>query len=334
MAIKIDPSWDSEPGRHWRAFVDFCRYETWAGGPDPHMAVIGHMIKNEPLAERVWRMGCYLSVFNVPTAEVIWRRWSQTDALNDRAGLENWLREHWAGIKLRRERRPVKAPHKLAECLSAYAAWMGIGWPAAQRAKTYDELFEAVGRVRYAGRYATIKLCEGLRRYCDVGPAQDDLRPRGGKHPRLGLSYLYPQHRPILLGGDAKPNLRFANELAIEVRARLIDAGLSLSHWSVEAMLCDYKQAFHSRQYPGRSQDSELAYWDAVNDYWNAGTEMFDARSAIFPREVLGELTGWTGVREELTTVLRDYGYTWSDALYDYNATLASGDFEHPVSRT
>ena len=96
MALIIDTSWDAEPERHWRAFVDFCRHETWAGGPDPHMAVVGRMIEGEPLAERVWRMGCYLSVFNVPTAEVIWRRWSRVDALNDRAGLESWLREHWA----------------------------------------------------------------------------------------------------------------------------------------------------------------------------------------------------------------------------------------------
>ena len=60
---------------------------------------------------------------------------------------------------------------------------------------------------------------------------------------------------------------------------------------------------------------------------------MFEARKKLFPSEVLGELNGWDGIRELLTSVLRNYDYTWSDSVYDYVATLTSGNFEHPVRR-
>ncbi len=332
MGRKYDPS--RTPEFHWPAFADFCRYETLACGPDPHMALVGQLIKDCDLAERVWRVGCYLAVFNAPTAELIWQSWDlKSVTRDDGAALHSWLKEHWKGLHLRRERRPVKAPHKLIEHMLSYARWADDGFSRALVVKDYASLYDVVSEIRYVGRYATIKLSETLRRYCDVGPAIDDMRPRGGKHPRIGLAYLFPQYEAQLLGNDSPANCYLTNSLGVETQSILSEKyGVVLDHFHVEALLCDYKQSFHGRQYPGRSQDSELNHLAKVQAYWGEQfeSEMLKARREIFPHWALGEIQGWDGVRDELTTILRDHGYTWSDSLYSYAATT---DFREPVRK-
>lgn len=331
MARRFAPTESVEFYR--RTFVEFCRYETAAGGPDPHMAVVGYLAKDEPLEERIWRIGCYLSVFNVPTAELLWSNWTREQVLADPAKLESWLRDNWKGLHLRRERRPVKAPHRLAEHLTSFASWAGDRFPVLLQATTYDEVWDLLNEIRYVGRYAAIKLGEAVHRYCEVTPAIGDMRPRGGKHPRIGLAYLYPKHAEQLNGNDSGANLELTNRLGEGVQKTLAEEhGLELDHFHVEALLCDYKQSYHGRQYPGRSQDSELGHYRKVKDYWGDRfvSRMFEARRALFPEWALGELQGWDGVRDELTPVLRDYGYTWSDSVYSYQKTT---DFANPARR-
>lgn len=322
-----------------RLYADFVRYERAAGGPDPHMTLAGALSEGEAPQERAWRLMCYLAAYNVPTGVVLWTEWPWRRVLEETIALEPWIREHWAGLAFRRERRAVRTSTKLAAHLVSCAQFVerGVwfGWSG-----VYDEAWKDALAVYGTGRYIGIKLLEGLRRFAGAPVVLSDLRARGGSSPREALALLYPTHADALLGDDRREHLDRADMCGAWAREELAEQrGLSVTWYELQSTLCEWKQSVIGRsQYPGRAQDSELAHYGRVAGAWNgrlAGPliEILHARARLFPEWALGERNGWDGRRDELGPLLDTYGYTWSDSLYDYQATLQSGDWANPVRR-
>jgi hypothetical protein len=110
------------------------------------------------------------------------------------------------------------------------------------------------------------------------------------------------------------------------------DWGVKLNHYELQVMTCEYHQSIdNGKQFPGRSIDGEARSLRAAEAYW--GTDVTNpgwvVRPTLFAPESLGEVHGWDR-RDELMVVARDYGYTWSDLVYDYPATR---DLAAPVLR-
>jgi len=317
--------------RHWGYFANFCKLEIAAGGPDPHMVVCGHMSRKESWEERIWRGGVYVGVYNAPTAEQIWQQWPWERAKKE--PISDWLVENWKGIATRRERRCVRAPVHMVEYFGGLVGWlnsyMDVSLGVIKRTGNlddgaYEHLWERLGDIKYLGRYVRFKLLEYWRRYAELPLTMPDIRPRGGWSPRETLAMLYPQAEGYLNAAkDAPETLAVVNAIAENARQQLgkrLDQEMDL--YRLEVLLCDYRQAYEDmRQYPGRSQDSELDYLRKIQPYWGNAGNMLEARAEIFPHRVLGELNGWDGVRKELGTCLRDHHYLWSDLLYDYKRT-------------
>lgn len=324
---------------HERFFYEFSKYEIAVGGPDPHMALTGHLVREESPLERAWRIGCYLACYNVPTGIALWTAFPFERARSEPESLEPWIAEHWTGLQFRRERRAVRSSRKLAMHLASYAQWL-VGLAGRDWGGNYEAAWRDADRIYGVGRYIKLKLLEALHRYCDIGVQLGDLRAQGGWSPREALCLLWPQHAAALRGGDGPEAVGVAEMCAAWTRETLAEKyGLEVDHYVLQVLLCDYKQSVVGRrQYPGRSQDSELVYWTAAMNYWqdrdratDEGLErMLTARAELFPHECLGELVGWWTVRAPLTTVLVEHGYTWSDLLYNYAATA---DFADPVRR-
>lgn len=326
--------------RHWKWFKMFCDYDMQSGGPDAHMTLAGYMSQGLSKIERLWHAGVYVCVYNVPSAEVLWTAFPY-DAIMDMSHEEvtSWLIDNWKGITTRRERKCVRIPKNMATFLKDYANWItGLSTsPLLLDDVTDEERYEmfwinSQKSVKFLGRYSCFKLLEFIERFCDVPIKLPDIRPIGGWSPRSMLSILYPEYANELLGNDAPDNLKIVNSVAEAGLDTLHEAGLpDLRMFQYEVFLCDYKQCyFTKRQYPGRSQDSEIAYLRKIESFWDMDFQMLDARSIIFPHWALGELNGWEHVREELGKVLFNYGYMWSDKLYDYKNTI---DLSVPTSK-
>jgi hypothetical protein len=318
---------------HWRQMAEFCKAEMAVGGPDPHMKLIGHMSRECSWEERVWRGGCYVGVYNVPAAEKLWTFWSPDQVHARPAALATWLAEYWAGLPLRRERRSVKSPEKLAYFLQTFALWLaedakrtiGVGVP-------YETAWNSVQTVYALGRYSAIKLLQYFYLFCEYPRPLYDIRAPGGWSPREALTLLFPERTAGLTGDDSFENIVLSEATAITAQGRFAkEFGLALDFFHLQVLLCDYKQSWSGRrQYPGRSNDSELEYHGKVAARFGPSTNMFTSRQALFPKEALGEIQGWAGVRKELGTTLRDHGYTWSDMTYDYTKMK---DLDKPVRR-
>lgn len=312
---------------HWKFFAEFCHYDRLAGGPDPHMACVGEMSKDCSLEEKIWRAGCYIGVYNVPTAEIIWQELSSTSS---RLDMIRWVDHNWNGLSFRRERRAVRSKDKLAKYLISYAEWMedrGTWWDGLMSPEeAYSAAWRDVHKVYGLGRYVALKLLEFYQRYCNAPIELPDMRPSGGWSPREALALLYPFSRVELTSTRDDALLDgYANHMFEQGRSYLAsEFGVELDRYNMQVLLCDYKQSvIGRRQYPGRSQDSELDHARKVFSWFgDDGTTMWEARKNIFPHWALGELNDWHDVRKPLGHVLADYNYTWSDSLYDWESSM------------
>ncbi len=331
---------------HWKYFAEFCTLEMAVGGPDPHMKLTAKMCDLDGCDwnERAWRGLCYLGVYNVPTAEQIWKAWPFDRAISEASEFLLWFTEHWSGITMRRERKSARSPIKMAKYFETASVWLknlasdrqrGTGWISGKGSETstgrYELAWEDVQQIYSMGRYIAFKYLEYGIQYLDFPIELTDIRAKGGWSPRACLAILWPEQAVPLLGGDSPEEIAIAEKYATETKNRLKNNyNVDLSYYNLQVLLCDYKQCYvGQRQFPGRSQDSEIVYHQKISHYWGTKTKMWEARSKQFPHQVLGELNGWNCVREELGKVLYNYGYMWSDLVYDYN--LSKNDLAHPV---
>jgi len=323
------------PEQHLRHFAEFCIGVQLCGGTTPHMLMAAEAARRETSTrDRLWWIGCYAFVYNFATAEAIHMAWNW-DTLEP-APLRAWLTENWKGIKWRKERKAARSVEKLAECMETYAAYVqkvsGRPWFARASGMTDRQRYEAafedmIENVKYMGRYIAIRWIETVGRVFALPLTMPDLRARDGEHPRKALSFMYPEAREVLMGGNDDATCAAVDEVVEQLRLDLRRFyGFTLDYYTMQSLLCEYKQSFLSqRQYPGKSVDTALRYWAGVAEYWGDRytdrTIMWDVRQALFPAFVLGEKNGWDTVRPELGTTLVQHGYTWCDAFHDYKRT-------------
>jgi hypothetical protein len=308
-------------------FVDFARAALRCGEPDPHLRIANWLAARSP--EPAWVLGLYTTVYNIPSAEVLLYHLPHPAPLSLEAAQLLWPK-----IIVRKERRVNGfGPAKLAQTVTAYHAWLrAVDLPHVAPFDNFPDQFEFL-RSRWLnyGRYFAMKLYEALRRteLTNLRPFSD-VRPEGGRLSRRSLTLIYPHHDPA--ANDVFSCLE-ANELGGHLLNELGVRGVTADWFTLEVLLCNFRQALAGQQYPGRGHDSELDHLrtvEALNPEVSFRT--LEARAALFPAWALGELSGWTG-RRKLGHVMGAHGYVWSDARYDYPATVAFGDLARPMSR-
>lgn len=324
---------------HHSMFVEFTRRKLEVGEPSPHLAIMGWITRDFSLEDRVYALGCYAATYCLPSAQVIWTLYPAARVRVGRPALLAWLTENWSGIVTRTERRCVRSPQKMMECLCSLVEWMDRDFsalaalPQELSRENYDRVWESVSGIKFFGRYINIRFVEGLRRYCGVPAMLYDIRSVGGWSPKRALAYLYPERAAALLQEGAEGD-RLTDRLAYELLAQVCKELPAVNEYVLAAMLCEFKSAFENRkQFVGHTIDQEPDLYDKVQRYWGDAVDrdlLWRARAALFPPEVLGEVSGWQGYRHSLARVLRDHGYVWSDLLHDYAATT---DYANPVLR-
>lgn len=332
----------SEGRDHWRHFAEFCRWELASGGPDPQLEMVRAMAAgSESPEEMAWRDLCYIAVYNVPFGEALWRELPWAEARDaGPAALAERVADLFARelIVTRVERRCVRRADWMTEYLLGareLAGDVGALTRAVAAAPSprdgYEVAWTRLMAAPRIGRYVAIKLIELMRRQGLLAVETPDIRPRSAWSPRETLETLWSDH-DVAARDDRPQTLDLVRRLCDETVARL------RTEWSVESdlfqlqvLLCEYRESWEGRkQYPGRSLDSELGYAQKAEEAWALPSDMWVARRALFPHRHLGELSGWDGPRKDVAVCLADLHYTWSDLMYDYQASRQ--DMRRPVA--
>jgi hypothetical protein len=312
---------DFSVAEHGYWFREFCKLEKELKGPDPQLATIYQMclIDGVSTLEMAWRAGVGVGVWNVPTAEAIWQRWTYRQVLSDHEELLDWLTQNWAGIFTRRERRCVRTPLKMFEYLYDLASWVADE-PVISLA-TYDDLWNSVLQIKFMGRYIAIKYLEFIRRYINPAAVCPDIRSAGGWSPVKALGMLYEDLNQKLEDLPMRQAVPLVEHYAAWTLKTLQETIPDMNFFDLQVMLCEYRTGYeHRHQYPGRSLDEELEYVAKLDTYWRHDpyTKFWRARSELFDHRALGEYHCWNGIRHDLGGCLRDQGFLWTDLRLDY----------------
>jgi Alpha-glutamyl/putrescinyl thymine pyrophosphorylase clade 2 len=335
------PVSDHPPSWHVDRLAEFTQAKLLIGEPSPHLKLVVELSKDLTWEEKVWRAGCYAVPYSLTTAEAIWQIWPHDRVASEGVmELDEWIHVEWAGMHTRTERRCVRSANKFAESLISYWYWMhdqlpeviAIANTQGNPKYQYEMFWESAARLYQFGRYINIRLLELLRRSVGIPATLPDIRGIGGWSPLRALTLFFPEETKPLLRGHAPTAEILATRLLEELQGRRIP----VDHYVLAAMLCEYREAYEDRhQYPGRTHDQEIEYLNGgTGAYWavrGIKSEIVAARRRIFPSQVLGERQGWSGVRHDLSRVLRDQEYVWQDLVWDYVAS--KDDLVAPVLR-
>jgi hypothetical protein len=264
--------------------------------------------------EQLWLVGCYGAWYNGPAAEYFWQSWpAHIFAAAEDEEVLVWLREH--KLPYRRERRAIRTPEKTLRYLRTWATWTRHVPTARAR---YEDAWRSIDAVYGVGRYIKMKLLEALHRLGYV-TAQPDMRAKDGWSPAEGLALMHAGWSLLRLLADLPAFEHLGAELAAET---------GHSMFAIQVWLCEYKQAWAGKQYPGRSLDSEIEYHSKVRAVDPAfESAMWEIRKHAHPTVALGELRGWSEPRG-CGQALPRFGYVWTDLLFDH---LATTDLANPV---
>ena len=329
-----------DPEFHWHHFPEFIKHKLSIGEPSPHLQVMGYLIKDLPWEEKVWKLGCYAAPYSLITAEILGSYWTAENVRDHPNDLLLWLKENWSGILTSTERRCVRTPEKMARCLVEYAGWTKAKAPAlleihGSPQERYEQIWDSVTTVYSIGRYIAIRLIEGFNRFADVPAKLYDIRSIGAWSPKKMLAFMYPEYKEQLLSTDSKIGAVATIKISNMAMEKLASYGLDIGHYIFAAMLCEYRKAAEDgHEYPAQTHDKEISYYNKQIEFWQSKgfqSRLFEARKALFPSEVLGELQGWTGIRKDLGRVLINHEYVWSDLIFDYHKS--KDHLEEPVLR-
>ena len=285
-------------------FTEFCRAELTACGPDPQFSLLAALTATSSPAERVWAVGCYCAVHCFPTAVIMWHEWRADDALCRTEALQAWQLHHWKGLPVRPEMKSARMPAKRLACYMGFAK-LAQTWPdllaTTQGLTPYDAVWSrAIASVPFFGRYMAIKFLELLRLTVAPDLVLADLRPRDAWSPRRVLGWLFPDEAHVLDSPDnSTATLGVVNAAGARTRASLATAGVAVTWYQLQVLLCEYREALAGGFYPGCSHDEELAYIRQAAAVFGAPAvaPIYAARRRLFPAALLGELNDWGAFR-------------------------------------
>jgi hypothetical protein len=291
--------------KHWKTFAAFVQAELKTGGPDPQIAIIAWLGEKLTPAQRVWLAGCYAAHHCVPSAVAVFTEFPDPkEIVAHPERLKIWLKKHWKYLPVRNEMRSHRMLAKRHACLLGFAKYaFNESW----RVGTYDDLWRrSIDAVPYYNRYMAIKYLEMLRRMVrrDMGH-MPDMRAKGGWSPRRTVAMLWPKVPELADRDDESPPTIQTVELYVRRTQRRLklhyDTHVSL--FQLQVLLCEYREALNGGYYPGASHDEELTFMAKVAERFpepdGAVDRVLTARSKLFKRRYLGEVSGWIGVREE-----------------------------------
>ena len=317
--------------RTWSLFLEHVLLSLEINGPGSHIKIAAHLGQKLSSEDQLRLYGLYGVFYSAVTAWAALQTipsWSTADLLS-------YCAEHRSGLPIRRERKVMRQPKQMAECMASWEVWSRVELPAllaysgASPAETYRHGWEKLQRIRFFGRYINIRMAQLLARGLGWAGAAPGVHARGGSYLRKSVGVLYPQHAHRL-APDTPYAASLAERLACEAYDWLADKiPRPLGMSELQALICEFRQAMQHRGfYPGASYDEELEFAKKIEDYWGDRvnlTNYWDARLELAPISTLGEHRNWDKPRINVRHTTRDYGYVWSDERYVWSPDLDAG---------
>lgn len=226
--------------------VEFARVETESGDVEPWAAVIGAVagqLGPEPAAQLLTLYNCY---DDLGSAWRLLQRWP-----DPRIPLTGAARAAATVQPISPERRNLYGGRILRRC-DAYTSyldgrtaleWLRGGLPAADPAANFLPMQAHLRQIWGVGRLAAFEWSEFWAKVSGVSVEAPDAHLWESSGPRESLQHLY---------SNTSPDAGWLDSTAAACKATLAAAGVVLSWWDFETVICDFNVMRKGRYYPGQ----------------------------------------------------------------------------------
>lgn len=280
--------------------VDFARHEIVSADVEPWALMIRGLLDRGRVDDEgaLWLVKLYNAYDTLDSMWSVFKRWpTPTDWLLAPDGAE--AGRYFCG----RERRNLRGGKVLIH-LESYAsrvvgrpqrAWLEEGLPSDDAFVNFRAFVPHVRQIWGVGRQTAFEWAEFCAKVADMPIETPDALLWEATGPRKAIERLY---------GNDDPDVEWLNTHAADAKARIEAAGVQVSWWDFETIICDFNVMRNGRYYPGKHIAMIREEIDGLPD-----AEDRDLLNEII-EDVLPE--AWqdlrTGVDPDLNVAYRDTG--------------------------
>ena len=253
----------------------------------------------------------YSTCYNVPTACLLFELLGKTYYWN-----RPWLEEVWEQYKssliFQTDRKWVKIANQFVDLCMDFKENM---YPFSKHIKphihSFDDMYSVFSKLKNQGRVSTYIFLDGLM---STGVMSDCMPERfdwnNGQTCTEGM--LHAMLRDDDVADFDKGKRKLPEHIIEELDAHLEQLIYELREEGMgedyicdyESNLCAYRKYFKGKMYYGYYMDRQLEELTKLRaslpEYERLWGKLFQLRKAVYPANLLGEVSGWTGVRKHL----------------------------------
>ncbi len=293
--------WYKEKSKDLENFAKFGRALILSGDIDPQFLILRRLYAKLGLDQNtsIWFTCLYLLYYHLGSAIQAWKQYPKPDVIRKK----NWNRD-LIYFKQRRcfrgneyARNQINTIVKVSD--GDLASWIDNivddggedGWA---------RLREAASEIPYHGPWSSYKLCDMIKFVHQYPITAPDIgtKPGATAGPIAGLNTLTG------LGWDKCAD---DSQLHRDLLQMVIDLDAPVNGLDqLESILCDWQSLTNGRYYLGKDIDRDQAQLELEKKRSPTLDILWEARRDIFDERLLGEIGGWSKVRNNLSDVYRN----------------------------
>lgn len=304
-------------------FKEYYRLMMCAGDCDPSYAAMNYIADRLELnmSQRYWLAFLYGLTYCAPTSYYILNEFPDMENV-DLGRMERWWAEKRGSLFFQTDRAKVRNFNKFVRSYESYRDLMGGLEQEAKFAEfldiPYEDRYKAVYKfadnIYYFGRFSLFNYLEAINELTSLKMTPDTLELKKAESSRNGLCYVYGLEAQVTKHHQ-KPEepinyeLLESTLLGLHTQLTIDNPDIPVTYWNIETALCAYKKLFWGARYLGyyidRMQQEIITMQDNIPEgvNWNI---LWDFRREFFDHSLLGEISGWVGVRKGRLNLFKD----------------------------
>jgi hypothetical protein len=277
----------------WDRYLTFHKAQVSSMDMDPVYPVLKEIGSSAERSSAVWLTFLHVAYYHIGSALKAWEEHPFPAKLN-----KNLLKLP-CGIERRNHRKPERLEshiNSLVEISNEYHgldSWIDT-YISGDPRQSWSNLQVVLTAPWGNGRWAAYKTSEMLWKVNGYQLQATDMGHEYSSGPRDGLKLLFPD-APT---GNSPEEVQYLDALGDLLVEKLRSGGAIASVETAETSLCDFHSMIKGRYYTGIDIDHMQEQLIEVQS--GLTEKAFLSRKSVLPKQYLGELNGWVGVRKEL----------------------------------
>ncbi len=263
------------------------------------------------IEQRYWLAWLYACCYCVPTVYYIYNEFPDYEFV-EIPRLQWWWNTNKHKLIFQTDRLKVKSFNNFVKMFESYKSLVGKSQKdkfesllLKTKEDSYDNIYNFSSKLFYFGRYSLFLYLEAMNQLTEIPIAPSFLDFKNAVSCRNGMCYVLGLDEWITRKDkiiNLKPNqFDYMQGMLKNLKDEIVkEYGKNHNYWNIETSLCAYKKLFWKTRYLGYYIDRLMVEIKKMESNVSDGVDwsvLWDFRKEHFEHRWLGELGGWSGIR-------------------------------------